>query len=47
MVWVCGGIMLAVNAARVLRDPDPGAVRRNPDPGAVRRNQARSVKGAR
>ena len=28
MVWVGGGVMLAVVAARVLRDPDPGAVGR-------------------
>ena len=28
MVWVGGGVMLAVIAARVLRDPDPGAVGR-------------------
>lgn len=28
MVWVGGGVMLAVLAARVLRDPDPGAVGR-------------------
>jgi len=28
MVWVGGGVMLAVLAARVVRDPDPGAVGR-------------------
>jgi uncharacterized membrane protein len=28
MVWVGGGLMLTVNAARVLRDPDPAAVGR-------------------
>jgi uncharacterized membrane protein len=28
MVWLGGGVMLAVSAARVLRDPDPGAVGR-------------------
>ena len=28
MVWLGGGIMLAVIAARVLRDPDPSAVGR-------------------
>lgn len=28
MVWVGGGVMLAVSAARVLRDPEPGAVGR-------------------
>ena len=28
MVWVGGGVMLAVSAARVLRDPDPAAVGR-------------------
>ena len=28
MVWVGGAVMLAVVAARVLRDPDPGAVSR-------------------
>ena len=28
MVWVGGGVMLAVVAGRVLRDPDPGAVGR-------------------
>jgi uncharacterized membrane protein len=28
MVWVGGGVLLAVTAARVLRDPDPGAVAR-------------------
>jgi uncharacterized membrane protein len=28
MVWLGGGVMLAVLAARVLRDPDPGAVGR-------------------
>ncbi len=28
MVWVGGGVMLAVLAGRVLRDPDPDAVRR-------------------
>jgi uncharacterized membrane protein len=28
MVWVGGGLVLAVIAARVLRDPDPGAVGR-------------------
>ncbi len=28
MVWVGGGVMLAVIAARVLRDPDPAAVGR-------------------
>ena len=28
MVWVCGGLLLAVVAARVLRDPDPAAVGR-------------------
>ena len=28
MVWVGGGVMLAVTAARVLRDPDPAAVGR-------------------
>jgi uncharacterized membrane protein len=28
MVWLGGGVMLAVSAARVLRDPDPAAVGR-------------------
>jgi putative copper export protein len=28
MVWVGGGVMLAVVAARVLRDPEPSAVGR-------------------
>jgi uncharacterized membrane protein len=28
MVWVGGGLMLTVSAARVLRDPDPAAVGR-------------------
>jgi uncharacterized membrane protein len=28
MVWVGGGVILAVTAARVLRDPDPAAVGR-------------------
>jgi uncharacterized membrane protein len=29
MVWLGGGIMLSVTAARVLRDPEPGAVARS------------------
>jgi uncharacterized membrane protein len=28
MIWVGGGVVLAVTAARVVRDPDPGAVAR-------------------